>query len=89
MGLFGQKKTSSGACAPLCHADFILVCRAKFLILFNTIRSMISDPIRDPIFDSIRDGIRDPFRDPIRDPIRSDPIRSDPDFVEAANSRLF
>ena len=50
---------------------------------------MISDPIRDPIFDPIRDGIRDLFRNPIRDLIRSDPIRSDPDFVEAVNSRLF
>ena len=40
-----KKKTPSGACAPLCDADFILACRAKFLILFNMIRSMISDPI--------------------------------------------
>ena len=32
--------------------------------------------------------IRDSIRDPVRDPIR-DPIPSDPDFVDAANSRSF
>ena len=51
------KKLSGGACTQLCHADLILACHAKFLLLFNMIRSMIRDSVRDPI----------------RDPVRSDP----------------
>ena len=42
-----QKKIPSGACAPLCHADFILACRPKFLFL---IWSMIQSVIRPMIW---------------------------------------
>ena len=49
MGFLGGKKTLRQAHVQFCHADFILACRAKFLILFYMIRSMIRDPIRDPI----------------------------------------
>ena len=77
-----KKKTPSGACTPLCHADFILACHAKFLISIDMIRFMIHYPVRDPILDPIRDPIRDlirnTVREPLRHPIRSDPIRSDP-----------
>ena len=45
--VFGQK-TFRGACTQLCHADLILACHAKFLLLFNMIRSMIRDSVRDP-----------------------------------------
>ena len=48
-GFWAEKKTLRQAHAQFCHADFILACRAKFLILFYMIRSMIRDPIRDPI----------------------------------------
>ena len=68
--VFGKKKTFSGACVQLCHADLILACHAKVLISFDSIRSMIRDPIRHPI------------GDPVPDPI-CDPTRSDPDFVDA------
>ena len=63
MGFWGKKKkTPSGACATLCHANFILACRTKFLILFDMIRSMIRDPIRDPIHGLIRDLVRNAIR---------------------------
>ena len=65
MGFLGKKKTPKGAYALFCHADFILACCTKFLILFFMIRSMICDPIRDLIRDPIRDLIRDPVCDPI------------------------
>ena len=42
MGFLGKKKTSRGAYALFCHADLILACRAKFVILF------LHDPIHDP-----------------------------------------
>ena len=48
------KKLSGGACTQLCHADLILACHAKFLLLFNMIRSMIRDSVRDPICDPVR-----------------------------------
>ena len=67
---FLGKKTFSGACVQLCHADLILACHAKVLISFDRIRSMIRDPIRHPI------------GDPVPDPI-CDPTWSDPDFVDA------
>ena len=54
---FLGKKLLGGGCTQLCHADLILACHAKFLLLFNMIRSMIHDSVRDPI----------------RDPVRSDP----------------
>ena len=54
---FLGKNFRGGACTQLCHADLILACHAKFLLLFNMIRSMIHDSVRDPI----------------RDPVRSDP----------------
>ena len=54
---FLGKKLSGGGCTQLCHADLILACHAKFLLLFNMIRSMIHDSVRDPI----------------REPVRSDP----------------
>ena len=59
-GVFlGKKKTPSGACAPLCHADFISACRAKFLTW--------SDPWSDPWSNPVRSG-------PVRSgPVRSDP----------------
>ena len=50
--VFGQK-TFGGACTQLCHADLILACHAKFLLLFNMIRSMIRDSVRDPIRDPV------------------------------------
>ena len=65
MGFLGKKKTPKGAYALFCHADFILACCTKFLILFFMIWSMICDPIHDPIRDPIRDLIRDPVCDPI------------------------
>ena len=37
---FWAEKTFSGACAQLCHAEF-LACHTKFIILFYMIRSMI------------------------------------------------
>ena len=44
-----KKKTPSGACAPLGHADLSLDCRAKFLSSIHTIRSdPWSDPWSDP-----------------------------------------
>ena len=58
---FLGKKTFRGANTQLCHADLILACHAKFLLLFNMIRSMIRSMIRDSV------------RDPIRDPVLSDP----------------
>ena len=60
---FLGKKTfrGGGGCTQLCHADLILACHAKFLLLFNMIRSMIRSMIRDSV------------RDPIRDPVLSDP----------------
>ena len=60
-GFWAKKKTPKGAYALFCHADFILACRTKFLILFFMIRSMICDPIRDPIRDLIRDPVCDPI----------------------------
>ena len=53
----GKNFRGGGGCTQLCHADLILACHAKFLLLFNMIRSMIHDSVRDPI----------------RDPVRSDP----------------
>ena len=52
-GFWAKRKTLRGAYPLFCHADFILACRAKFLILFYMIRSMIRDPIRDPVRDPI------------------------------------
>ena len=52
-GFWAKRKTPRAAYALFCHADFILVCRAKFLILFYMIRSMIRGPIRDPVRDPI------------------------------------
>ena len=55
--VFVLKKKSSGACARLYHADFILACHAQFLILLNMIRSMICVPIPDPVRDPIRSDL--------------------------------
>ena len=60
-----RKKTLSGACAPLCRGDLILVCHAKFLISIDMIWSMIWSMIRSVIRSVIRSG-----------PVRSDPVRS-------------
>ena len=71
------KKTLSGACAPLCRGDLILVCHAKFLISIDMIWSMIWSMIRSVIRSVIRSG-------PVRSgPVRSGPIQSDPEFVHA------
>ena len=51
-----RQKLSGGGCTQLCHADLILACHAKFLLLFNMIRSMIHDSVRDPIRDPVRSG---------------------------------
>ena len=32
-----KKKPPIGVCTPLCHADFILTCRAKYLISIKMI----------------------------------------------------
>ena len=67
-----KKKIYREAYDLFCHVDFILACRAKFLILFCMTRSMIRDLIRD----SVRDPIPDQVRYPIRDPIPSAPVQS-------------
>ena len=48
-GFWAKKKTPKGAYALFCHADFILACRTKFLILFFMIRSVIQSVIQSVI----------------------------------------
>ena len=95
-----RKTIFSGACAPLCHVDFILSCSATFLIFIEHILVVhfyffIFYYLTNDLFffktfllcDPIGDPIRDPIRDPIHDPIRDpirDPVRSDLGFVDAA-----
>ena len=66
---WAEKKTPEGACALLCHADFILACPAKFLIYltWSDPWSVIRTVTRSLIWSVIRSG-----------PIRSDPVRSGP-----------
>ena len=42
--------------APLCHGNFILACRTKFLILYNMIRSMSRSMIWSAFWSVIRSG---------------------------------
>ena len=44
-----RKKTLSGACAPLCRGDLILVCHAKFLISIDPWSDSWSDPWSGPV----------------------------------------
>ena len=55
-GFWAKKNSPSGACAPLCHGNFILACRTKFLILCDMIRSMSRSMIWSVIWSVIRSG---------------------------------
>ena len=55
-GFWAKKNSPSGACAPLCHGNFILACRTKFLILCDMIRSMSRSMIWSVIWSVIQSG---------------------------------
>ena len=90
MGFWG-KKNSSGACAPLCHADFalalfsfffsVLLFYKRFDVLFSRLfffRFLIQSVIQSHIQTVKRSVIRSVTRSVIRSV-----IRSGPDFIDA------
>ena len=62
-GFWAKKNSPSGACAPLCHGNFILACRKKFIILCDMVRSMSRSMIWSVIWSVFRSG---PYSDPVR-----------------------